>query len=158
MNAVVGATRHLLDHCRPRSSGVAVVGRIDPPSGDAAPMPVSCTVTLRREGAFYLAQVLIVAPPKLPGVHVDETYEVLTGPDIQRNNEQIAWRFIVTHDGAMSIDSAQGGYYESGGTAPTWTWTGSRWKGPARERCGGSGGEQDSGGPQYLDFVSACGR
>ena len=50
---VVAATGHLLDHCRPRADGVAVVGRIDPgrvvPAyGHAPPMRARCSVSLRR--------------------------------------------------------------------------------------------------------------
>src|SRR5581483_872065 len=56
---VVAAAGHLLDHCRPARAGVPVQGRIEPPSGDAPPMAATCSVTVRDEGSFLLAQALI---------------------------------------------------------------------------------------------------
>ena len=97
IGAVVAAAGHLLDHCRPRSSGVAVTGRIDPPSGNAPPLQARCSVTLRREKGFDVAQVLIVTPPSLHGVRVEEPYGTFTRPTPQNHNaEAIAWQFVVT--------------------------------------------------------------
>jgi hypothetical protein len=157
---VVAATGHLLDHCRPRTSGVAVVGRIDPPSGNALPLQARCAVSLRREPGFYVAQVLIVTPPGLQGVHIDEPYEGLSGTPAQnRNTESIGWQFVVTRAGATSINtSEQETSVSGGGMAPDWTWTGSKWEGPGGSRCGGSGGGGGGVNGPDISFVSVCGR
>jgi hypothetical protein len=157
---VVAATGHLLDRCRPQRAGVPVVGRIDPPSGDAPPMRARCSIGLRRERGFLVAQVLIVTPPGLRGVHVREPYEGLVGPHTRsRNTEAIAWQFVVTRNGASSVYSAEIDTTRSGTRmAPDWTWTGSKWQGPGGSRCGGSGeGFGGIDGPD-IEFVSVCSR
>jgi hypothetical protein len=151
---VAAASGHLLDHCRPRASGVSVVGRIDPPSGHAPPMQARCTVTLRHETGFDFAQVLIVTPPTLRDVRVDRTYDALiSAKRWSGNTEAISWQLVVTRDGATPVDSAEVDTSRSGGgMAPTWDWTGSKWEGPGRAICGGYG---SSGG---IAFISVCGR
>ena len=160
LDEVVAATGHLLDHCRPNASGVSVVGRIDPPSGDAPPLQARCSVTLRLKRNFYVAQVLIVTPPSLPGVHVEEPYEGLSGSPAQnRNTEAVAWQFVVTRDGATSVNSAELDTTASANRmAPNWTWTGSRWEGPGGSRCGGSGGGFGGVNGPDISFVSVCRR
>jgi hypothetical protein len=159
---VVAATGHLLDHCRPSTSGVSVVGQIDPPSGNAPPLQARCSVSLRPERGFDVAQVLIVTPPNLRGVHVEEPYGSLSGPTAQnRNAEAIAWQFVVTRHGATSVNAAdQYTTVSADPAAPTWTWTGSAWQ---KWMSGGSPCNGDSNGGGSVDgpdlaFVSACTR
>ncbi|HEY2354231.1 MAG TPA: hypothetical protein VGH79_04950 [Gaiellaceae bacterium] len=160
VNAVVAATGHLLDKCRPRTSGVSVAGRIDPPSGNAPPLQARCSIDLQRRQGFYNAQVLVVTPPDLSGVHVDAPYEGLTAPFRRNENTQaIGWQFVVTRDGATSVNSAQTDTTRSGqrGFIPAWTWTGTTWEPADGVRCGGSdGGSGGVNGPD-VRFVSFCG-
>jgi hypothetical protein len=160
MSAVVAATGHLLDHCRPRTSGVSVVGRIDPPSGNAPPLQARCSVTLHRSGNFYAAQLFIVTPPTLPGAHVQAPYENLAGPYLPNHNTQeLGWQFVVTRRGATSVYSAERDTMRSGGSGlvPDWQWTGSKWVPGDGVRCGGSdGGFGGVNGPD-VRFVSFCG-
>jgi hypothetical protein len=157
LNAVVAASGHLLDNCRPTTSGVSVAGRIDPPSGDAPAMQARCSVTLERKRGFYVARVLIVTPPSLQ-VHAVEPYGVLSGPnDPSHNAEAIAWQFVVTRDGATSVYSTdQNTTAAADRTVPGWTWTGANWQGPVNSQCGGGGGGNSVNGPSVA-FVSACG-
>jgi hypothetical protein len=159
----VAAAGHLLDHCRPHKSGIAVVGRIDPPSGDAPPLHARCSVTLRRERGFYLAQMLAVTPPRLQGVHfVQQLYEEMwlgsTG-----NTEAIAWKFDVTQRGATSVDSTMAATTERGnsGNLPDWYWSRGRWRRPpGTDGCGadiGNGLIPVPTAPEVV-FVSVCGR
>lgn len=156
---VVAAAGHLLDHCRPHASGVSVVGRIDPPSGHAPPLPARCSVTLRRERGFDVAQVLVVSPPTMQGVRIQEPYEGLTGTNaLGGNTEAIAWQFVVTRRGATSVYSAEADTSRAGKPmAPDWTWSSSGPGGhPGGSRCGGSGsGFGGVNGPDVL-FVSVC--
>ncbi len=160
---VVAATGHLLDHCRPRTSGVSVVGRIDPPTGasrNAPPMQARCSITLRREGEFYDAQLLILTPPDLRGVRVERPYEAITATPVEnRNTEAIAWEFVVTRSGATSVYSAQQDTTRPGGGLwRSWAWSGSEWQNSDRSLCGGSdGGFGGVNGPDVV-FVSFCGR
>ena len=151
---IVAASGHLLDHCRPRTPGVSVVGQIYPPSGNAPPMDARCSVSLRREQGFDVAQVLILTPPNLQGVHVDRTYEALTGINRRNSNtEAIGWRFVVTRNGATPVDSVEADTSRSGpGMAPHWNWTGSKWEGPGGSHCG----DVESG--TGITFISVCGR
>jgi hypothetical protein len=159
LNEVVAATGHLLDHCRPTASGVSVAGRIDPPSGDAPPLQARCSVTLRRERGFYVAQVLVVTPPTLQGVQIEEPYEVLSGITGQNGNtEAIAWQFVVTRDGATSVNAAdQETTAPADRMAPDWAWNGSKWAGPGGSRCGGGGGGGGGLNGPNVTFVSVCG-
>ncbi len=157
---VVAAVGHLLDHCRPTTSGVAVVGRIDAPVGHAPPMQARCSITLRRELGFYVAQALILTPPDLQGVRVEQPYEALAGAYVPNSNtEAIAWEFVVTRRGATSVYSAEQDTTRSGGGLwPSWTWTGSEWQAGDSSMCGGSdGGFGGVNGPDVV-FVSVCGR
>ncbi len=160
VSEVVAATGHLLDHCRPRTSGVSVVGRIDPPTGNAPPMQSRCSVTLRRGRGFYAAQVLIATPPNLRGVHVAPPYEALSAAYVPHHNtEAIAWEFVVTRHGATSVNSASSDTTRpGGGLFRSWDWTRSKWQEGDRSLCGGSdGGGLGVNGPNVV-FVSACGR
>jgi hypothetical protein len=177
ISEVVGAAGHFLDHCRPRATGVAVVGRIDPPSGDAPPLHARCSVSLRREPGFYLAQVLVVTPPRLQGVvHLkQQPYNEVSilGAPLRTNVEGIAWEFVVTQRAATSVDWAVSLHdLGGGGTAPDGIWSSAGWRQSAWENCGGSGSGSagsakagwsgaftgsGSNGPG-VEFVSDCGR
>jgi hypothetical protein len=161
---VVAGTGHLLDHCRPHTSGVPVVGRIDPPGGYWPPLQARCSITLRRERDFYHAQVLIVSPPNLPGAGVRGPYETLspywhTGD--RRNAEVIGWELVVTRKGALSvysaeIDEAQPALEGRAG-APSWRWSSS---GPRRSGsgvCGSAGGGFGGMDGPEVSFISRCG-
>jgi hypothetical protein len=160
VNDVVAATGHLLDHCRPHTSGVSVLGRIDPPTGNAPPLQARCSIDLHAERGFYVAQVLVVTPPNLPGVHIQAPYESLAVPYLRNHNTQvIGWQFVVTRKGATSVESAETDTTRSGrGMAPSWDWTGSTWEPGDTSLCGGSdGGFGGVNGPE-VRFVSFCGR
>ena len=160
VNDVVAATGHLLDNCRPSKPGVAVVGRIDPPSGDAPPLQARCSINLQKRRGFYDAQVLVLTPPDLQGVRVEQPYEALTGTTVRNENTQaLAWEFIVTRNGATSVSSANYATTRSGdGMAPIWSRSGSGPKESRDLRCGVSFGRSgDANGPD-VTFVSVCGR
>lgn len=169
ISEVVGAAGHFLDHCRPRTSGVAVVGRIDPPSGDAPPLRARCSVSLRREHGFYLAQVLVVTPPELQDVHLQQQpYDFVETHGAGRINEEaIAWEFAVTRSGAASVDWATSAQSRRGGGAiPAGTWNSHGWPRPSWwDSCGGHSWGWASArttaagwsGPN-VEFVSVCGR
>lgn len=119
VNDVVAEGGHLLDRCRPRTPGVSVVGRLDPPSGNVPPIWARCSIGLRHENGFDVAQVLIVTPPDLRGVHVDQTYEALTGMRAEnRNTEAIAWQLVVTRSGATSVISTEADTSRGAGGTP----------------------------------------
>ncbi len=157
---VVAATGHLLDHCRPRTPGVSVVGRIDPPSGTEPPLPARCSISVQREPGFYAASVLVLAPPTLRGVHIQEPYGTLSGiRDDKRDSQAVAWEFVVTRQGATSVDSAEQATSRQGvHVARAWVWSSAGAKTSAGMHCGaGSGGSGGIDGP-VVTFVSVCGR
>jgi hypothetical protein len=158
MNDVVAATAHLLDHCRPSKPGVAVVGRIDPPSGDAPPLQARCSIDLRKKHGFYDAQVLVLTPPDLQGVHVEQPYETLSGANARTGNTQaLAWEFVVTRDGATSVSSANRETTRPGGArVPDWFWFSSGPKRSGDFQCGGGGGESGNANGPDVSFVSVC--
>ncbi len=160
VNDVVAATGHLLDHCRPAEPGVSVVGRIDPPSGDAPPLQARCILGLTRERGFYEAQLLVVTPPDLQGVRILPPYYTLLGPtDPNRNTQSIAWVFVVTRDGATSVSSADFETSQPGSAmAPGWFWGSSGPMTSDDNRCGASGGGSGNANGPEVSFVSACGR
>jgi hypothetical protein len=150
---VVAATGHLLDHCRPQKSGVAVDGQIDPPTGSEPPLNAKCSVRLHSEGRFVVAQVLVLSPPKLRGVHVRQPYDTLSFGKQRRPYEEIAWQLVVTSDGAVTVAGfTHDATRAAKRMAPGWIWTGSRWSGPGSGRCGYEG---FTGGPA-IDWISAC--
>ena len=61
--AVVAASGHLLDHCRPEEAGVAVQGQIYPPRGNTPPMAATCSVTLRPRANSSWHRLLWSARP-----------------------------------------------------------------------------------------------
>ena len=158
IDAVVASTGHLLDNCRPQAPGVAVTGRIDAPRNSAPPMSARCSVSLERERGFLLAQVLIAVPPGYQGVHLRTPYEQFTWPKSGENAEAIAWEFVVTSQGATSVDSASVESTKPGNRmAPDWQWTTSGWKGqPGGSKCGGTGGGGGGSAGPLVEFVSVC--
>jgi hypothetical protein len=154
---VVDASGHLLDHCRPQAIGVAVTGQITPPSGDAPPMQARCSMALEPRRGFSIAQVLVVTPPSLQGMHIQEPYEKLAWLAQGRNAEAIAWEFVVTRDGAISVDSFEVDATKPGNRmAPDWNWTGSDWQGPGGSRCGGFGGGGGGAAGPMVEFITVC--
>ena len=159
LDNVVAASGHLLDHCRPERAGVDVQGQIDPPSGDTPPMSATCSVSIKNEGQFLVAQTLIASPPDLgpSDLHIDQTYEQLT-VDHPSPFEAVAWEFVVTRDGATPVAAA-----EADSTKPAnrmahdWSWTSSgvQQLGSGSSRCGGSGGSWGGTNPT-VEFISAC--
>ncbi|HZT86176.1 MAG TPA: hypothetical protein VE984_12290 [Gaiellaceae bacterium] len=154
--AVVAASGHLLDHCRPEQDDVAVQGQIDSPDGKAPPMSATCSVSLQPEGNFVVAQALIASPAGLGDVHLDQPYEQLSVKHAP-TFETVAWEFVVTKDGATSVAAAEADATKPADRmAPDWTWTstggGQR---PGSSRCGGSGGSWGWAGPT-VEFVSVC--
>jgi hypothetical protein len=128
---VVAASGHLLDDCQPQAAGVPVTGRIDPPSGDAPPMRARCSIAFEPRRGFSIAQVLVVTPPSLQGVRIEEPYERLAWLKQGQDAEAIAWEFVVTRDGPISVDSFEVDATKSANRmAPDWNWTGSDWQGP----------------------------
>ncbi|MGH2977480.1 MAG: hypothetical protein ACRDKC_03785 [Gaiellaceae bacterium] len=153
MGDVVAATGHLLDRCRPEKSGVAVEGQIDPPEGSGPPMDARCSASLHSEGRFLVAQVLVLIPADLRGVHVRQPYETLSFKKERRPYEAIAWALVVTNDGATTVaGSMRDATRAANRMAPGWVWSGSRWSGPDTGRCGYEG---LTGGPA-IDWISAC--
>jgi hypothetical protein len=161
--AVVAASGHLLDNCRPRVPAVAVDGVLNAPDGKAPPMHVRCVVRVTRRQGFDLAQELIVTPPSL-NVHLRRAYGQLTWPRRHGNWEAVAWEFVVTRNRAVTVseDDIYGIKPGKHGSAIDWQWTRS---GPTQGDGGGNcrfisgGGSGDSfggGGPDVV-WISACG-
>lgn len=154
---VVAAAGHLLDHCRPQAAGVPVAGVVDAPKGSAPPLWVRCSIELRPERGFLAAQVLVVTSPPPPGARLDKRYELFTFPRPGRNAVAIGWEFVVTRDGARSVDSTSVESTRPGKVmALDWQWTTSGWRPhPGSSRCGGTGGGGGAEGP-LVEFVSVC--
>lgn len=154
---VVSAVHPLLDRCWPSTDGVAVEGQIDAPSRSAPSLLAKCSVSIEREGDFLVAQVLVLSPPDLRGVHIWRTYEQPLVPrETAPPYEAIVWQFVVTKDGARSVggatrDATKGGVDRM---APSWPLTGAyAWQGrPSTSRCG----YQGFYGSPSVDFISVC--
>jgi hypothetical protein len=156
---VVAASGHLLDHCRPEHSGVAVQGQIYAPSGDTPPMSATCSVSLQNEGQFLVAQTLIASPTDLAlgDLHVNQPYEQLSLRHASPY-ETVAWEFVVTKHGATPVAAAEADATKPADhMAPDWSWTSSgvQQLGSGSSRCGGSGGSWGGTGPT-VEFISAC--
>jgi hypothetical protein len=159
---VVAAAGHLLDQCRPQEPGVAVDGQIAPPSGSAPPMDARCSVSLSSEGAFLVAQVLVLTPPSLAGVQIFQPYETLWAVGqiplltISPPSEAIAWEFVVTRDRAIPVAaSSVAATNSSGQTAPSFNWNGTGWQQEGEGSCGGTAFASGGSGPD-IEFISAC--
>ncbi|HJQ73323.1 MAG TPA: hypothetical protein VJ814_00435 [Gaiellaceae bacterium] len=159
---VVSAAGHLLDRCTPQTPGVAVSGQIYPPSGSAPPLDAQCSVSLTPEGAFSVAQVLVVTPPGLAGVQVYQPYETLwpNGRVVALASEPpyeaIAWEFVVTAEGAIPVAaSTEQSSATSTQTAQFWDWNGTGWAQDGSASCGGTGFSWGGAGPA-IEFISVC--
>ena len=161
---VVAAAGHLLDHCRPQTSGVAVDGQIDPPSGTAPPLKARCSITISPVGPFLIAQVLVLTPPRLTGVQIYQPYETLwpnlgqVGPAFPAPPyEAIAWEFIVNREQAIPVaaSSLAATKPASSGTIPFFDWNGTGWQSGGSGSCGGVGEAWGGTGPE-IEFVSVC--
>jgi hypothetical protein len=164
ISEVVSATGHLLDRCRPQTPGTPVYGEIDAPSGSAPPMSAACSLSVDSEGTFSVAQVLILIPPGLSGVTVQQPYELFgppftpfSPPTVPPPYEAIAWEFVVTREGALSVAAATAAgtnVSSSGAIEPSFAWNGTTWEPAGTGTCGGQG---FSWGPSPLiEFISAC--
>jgi hypothetical protein len=154
---VVAASGHLLDHCRPERAGVAVQGQIYPPTGSTPRMSASCSVSLRREGQFLVAQVLIASPRGIDHARVNQPYEELSVHHASPY-EVVAWQFVVTKNGATPVAATEVDATKAANRmAPDWSWTSSgvRQLGSGSSRCGGSG-ESWGGASPSVEFISVC--
>ena len=152
---VVAAAGHLLDHCRPQRGGVPVRGQIDAPDGNSPPLDASCSVSIHREGRFWLARALVLSPPGLRYANVSRPFERLAVKP-GRNAEEIVWEFVVTKNGATSVDSGEADASKSADRMATfWSWTGSEWVKSGDGRCGGFGSSGGGARPS-ITFVSVC--
>ena len=161
---VVAAAGHMLDQCRPQMPGIPVDGQIDAPAGATAPpMSAQCSVTISDEGSFWVAQVLVLIPPGLQGVTVQQPYEFfdpqsgfLSSPP-PPPYEAIAWEDVVTSKGALTVaatlaDAANTS--PTGQMAPSYTWNGTAWELTETALCGFHGG---AWGPEpTVEFISVC--
>ena len=124
-------------------------------------MRTRCSITLRHERGFDVAQVLVLTPPDLRGIRIGEPYQALAGFTGGRdtNAAAIAWEFVVTRDGATSVDSTSVESAKSGSglMAPRWQWTSTGYQPqPGGSRCGHIGfGGGGFAGP-LVEFVSIC--
>lgn len=165
IDEVVAASGHLLDQCRPQTPGVPVDGQIDPPSGRTPPMPAQCSLSFTSEGAFWVAQLLVVSPPGPAGLQIWQPYETLWQPSVPPPTlsppyEAIAWEFVVSRGSAIPVAAATAdAAYPSNHMAPFWYWSGTGWHFGGTDQCGGSFflPSLDWGftGPN-IRFISAC--
>src|SRR5581483_1052306 len=160
---VVSATGGLLDRCRPQAPGIAVTGEIDAPEKSAPPMRARCSIGLRHERRFDVAQVLIETPPGYHAIHLRSPYEQFTWPKTGKsggleNAEAVGWLFVVTRDGATSVDSTAMETTKPGKPmAPDWQWTTAGFQGhPGGSKCGGTGGGGGGYPGPLVEFVSVC--
>lgn len=153
---VVAASGHLLDHCRPKLAGVPVQGRIYSPDRSAPPMSATCSVSLRHEGRFLVAQALVVTPPGLGYVRIRQPYVEVTTAHARPPNEASVWEFVVTRDATIPVASAGAEATRPDKRwATDWSLIGSQWKRQGGSRCGGSG-EEWGGAEPTIEFISPC--
>lgn len=142
--AVVAASGHLLDKCRPEVPGIAVDGILEVRHRDSATTPARCSVRLTRERGFYRAQELVVTPSSLRVRMQDGE------PSWRRRNayaQVLARDFVVTRDravtyGGLDIYTTR----ERNGGGDCVFFDGSRW-------AGGWGG----GAPHFWIAARGCG-
>lgn len=115
-------------------------------------------MSIDRETGFWVAQALVLSPPGLGHVRVSQPYEELSSSlEPGKSSEAIAWEFVVTKDGATSVDSIGADTAKGADRMATdWSWTSSGAQKAGDSRCGGSGsGGAGAGGP-LVEFVSVC--
>ena len=116
-------------------------------------MSATCSVAVRSEGAFLVAQELVLIPPDLQGARIGQPYEMLSLPKLPPPYEAVAWEFVVTKDGATAVAAmSRDATRPADRMAPGWDWNGSSWNGPDSSRCGFEG---LADGPS-VDFIDAC--
>jgi hypothetical protein len=159
---VVAAAGHMLDQCRPQTPGVPVDGQLDLPNGGSGPpMTAQCSVSVSPEGSFWDAQVLVLSPPGLQGVSVEQPHEFFAPPFAFESTpppfEAIAWEDVVTSAGANSVASTLAdavGPSPTNKMAPSYTWNGTAWVLTELALCGFDGG---AWGPEpTVEFISVC--
>lgn len=165
LNAVIAASGGLLDQCRPQTPGVAVDGQIVAPDGSAPPMPAACSVSLEPEGTFWVAQELVLIPVSLPGVTVQQPYELFAPPysplsplpSTPPPYEAIAWQFVLTREATLPVAAATVDATNGPPTQmePSWYWDGTTWKSAGTGSCGSHGWSWGATSPT-IDFISAC--
>jgi hypothetical protein len=162
VSEVVAAAGHMLDECRPQTPGVPVDGQLDAPAGGTAPpMSAQCSVSITPEGPFSDAQVLVLIPPGLQGVAVQQPYEFFAPPLAFESSpppfEAIAWEDVVTSQGAVSVAATLADAVDTSPTsqmAPSYTWNGKAWILTETALCGFHGG---AWGPEpTVEFISVC--
>ena len=132
-------------------------GQIYPPTGSTPRMSASCSVSLRREGQFLVAQVLIASPRGIDHARVNQPYEELSVHHASPY-EVVAWQFVVTKNGATPVAATEVDATKSSNRmAPNWSWTSSGVQrlGSGSSRCGGSG-ESWGGTSPSVEFISVC--
>jgi hypothetical protein len=155
---VVGAAGHLFDHCQPQAAGVAVLGQIDAPDGNAPPLNAACSVHFREEGSFWRAQALVLSPPGIRYVSARQRFAELSHEQ-GRNAEEIVWEFVVTRNGAVSVDASElDASKPADRMADFWQWNGSRWERAGDGRCGGFGTNGGAAAGPTVDFITVCRR
>jgi hypothetical protein len=159
---VVAAAGHMLDQCRPQMPGVPVDGELDAPAGgNIPPMSAQCSVSVSSEGSFWVAQVLLLVPPGLQGVTVQQPYEFFAPPYGFESSpppfEAIAWEDVVTSEGAVSVAATLADAVDTSPTgrfAPSYTWNGTKWVLTDLALCGFHGGAW--GSDPTVEFISVC--
>lgn len=155
---VLTSTGHLLDGCAPTVPGRSVTtGWIAAPKHSAPPLHAACSISLQRESGFVRAQVLVVSPPSIRA-HLQHPYELLNWLGSGRNATAVGWLFVVTKDGAISVDATSvESTRNARRSAPGWQWTTSGFQPQSGgTRCGGSGGGGGGYIGPYVEFVSKC--
>jgi hypothetical protein len=126
-------------------------------------MDARCSISISSEGAFLVAQALVLIPPGLSGVQIYQPYETLWPIGnpfavfaIPPPYEAIAWEFVVTRERAIPVDSATiAGTKTSAQVAPYFHWNGAGWQRDDANTCGGGLISGGSTGPD-IEFISAC--
>jgi hypothetical protein len=78
----------------------------------------------------------------------------------ESNAEAVAWEFVVTRDGATSVNStsAESAKPAGGKFAPDWQWTTTGYQPRSGgSRCGHTGGGGGGYAGPLVEFVSNCG-
>jgi hypothetical protein len=156
---VVAASAHLLDSCRPHKAGVPVQGKIYVPSRSALPMAARCSVGIRREGKFLVAQELLRIPGDIQQVRIGQRYERVSLPKHGSQLEAMGWAFVVTRDGATPVVTATADRTRAADhMAAEWAWSGSKWRWAGSSRCGGGlfAGSASAADYPTIESISAC--
>ncbi len=157
-------TGGLFRRCSPTSPAVAVLGTIEPPSGQAPASVATCAATVHVYDGFDVVTLSVITPPGadvgLPGANA---YLPPTLPP-REAAEGIVWRFVVSVRGAIDVGGSSRSRSWSGGVVPAkralvpdFTWDGSVWS----KGIGSCGSTAIAVGPRagaLIQFISACPR